>query len=368
MDVMNMPRTKLGHINTHNLLVIGFDDIHFKQLSKYKNGSTNYRLERSSSVFQAYHWLISEINNRLPDKHPRGILCDWEFLVKDDFRFLKKVQAHPILKYLPFIVVSANAEDIDAKEVLQRGIDDCYSMTNMRWNDLKRRVEFLHRFKSEIINTNVETEFKEYKTAFAKRTFDLVFAVGVLLAISPVLILVAIAVKLESKGPIFYTSKRAGTGFQIFDFIKFRSMCQDADQKLKDLQHLNQYDENEENSTFVKLQNDPRVTRVGKFIRKTSIDELPQLLNVLKGDMSIVGNRPLPLYEAEQLTNDAWAKRFSAPAGLTGLWQVSKRGKGDMSTDERIQLDIDYADQFSFWMDIKIILRTLPAMIQEEQV
>ena len=120
--------------------------------------------------------------------------------------------------------------------------------------------------------------------------------------------------------------------------------------------------------TFVKFKNDPRVTKVGAFIRNTSIDELPQLINVLKGDMSIVGNRPLPLYEAEQLTSDDWGERFLAPAGITGLWQVEKRGKGEMSEEERKSLDNKYAKDFSFWNDIKLILKTIPALFQKENV
>jgi len=201
----------------------------------------------------------------------------------------------------------------------------------------------------------------------------------------------------------------------VFNFYKFRSMYVDADARLKDLQHLNQYakSENSESSvaateqstvdnqdikvpeeltlihkdgtpiseeeyrelkrkqaagTFVKIANDPRVTKVGKFIRNTSIDELPQIFNVLKGDMSIVGNRPLPLYEAEQLTSDDWGERFLAPAGITGLWQVEKRGKGEMSEEERKGLDNRYAKDFSFWNDIRLILKTIPALLQKENV
>lgn len=120
--------------------------------------------------------------------------------------------------------------------------------------------------------------------------------------------------------------------------------------------------------TFVKFKDDPRITKVGKIIRNTSIDELPQLINVLKGDMSIVGNRPLPLYEAEQLTSDDWSERFLAPAGITGLWQVEKRGGGSMSEDERKGLDNLYAKNFSFWNDIKLILKTVPALFQKENV
>ena len=123
------------------------------------------------------------------------------------------------------------------------------------------------------------------------------------------------------------------------------------------------------NNAFVKIENDPRITKVGRFIRKYSIDELPQLFNILKGDMSIVGNRPLPLYEAEKLTNDDCIDRFMAPAGLTGLWQVEGRGKGGtMSAEERKQLDIKYGQTYNFILDMKIILKTFTAFIQKEDV
>ena len=125
----------------------------------------------------------------------------------------------------------------------------------------------------------------------------------------------------------------------------------------------------EKSNAFVKLENDPRITKIGRFIRKYSIDELPQLINILKGDMSIVGNRPLPLYEAELLTSDEHIDRFMGPAGLTGLWQVEKRGEaGKLSAEERKQLDIQYAKNFSFGLDIKIILKTVTAFVQKENV
>ena len=254
-----------------------------------------------------------------------------------------------------------------------------------------------------------KSTFVDYKIPVAKRIFDLVVAGMALIMLLPILILVVIALKLESRGPLFYISKRVGTGYKVFDFYKFRSMYVDADSRLKDIQHLNQYAKSEEADketeikkeyasmlgsptliykdgtpmseeeylelkkkqaagTFIKIANDPRVTKVGAFIRNTSIDELPQLINVLKGDMSIVGNRPLPLYEAEQLTSDDWGERFLAPAGITGLWQVEKRGKGEMSEEERKALDNKYAKNFSFWNDIRLILKTIPALFQKENV
>ena len=123
-----------------------------------------------------------------------------------------------------------------------------------------------------------------------------------------------------------------------------------------------------EKNNFVKYENDPRITSVGKFIRKYSIDELPQLFNILKGDMSIVGNRPLPLYEAEKLTSDQYIDRFLGPSGLTGLWQVEKRGdSGKLSPEERKQLDIYYVKNYSFWMDMKIIFKTFTAIYSERE-
>ena len=139
-----------------------------------------------------------------------------------------------------------------------------------------------------------------------------------------------------------------------------------ADLRIQELSHLNQYAEKEEKGpTFFKINNDPRVTKVGTFLRNSSLDELPQLVNVLLGDMSLVGNRPLPLYEAATLTTNQCAQRFLAPAGITGLWQIKKRGREDMSVEERINLDIDYANKYNFMYDLWIMANTPSALIQK---
>lgn len=242
---------------------------------------------------------------------------------------------------------------------------------------------------------------------WSKRLFDIVFAGLVLLALLPLLAVVALLIWLESPGPVLYYSYRVGTNYRVFKFWKFRSMRPNADQQLAAMKSHNQYQapalthaatdcacggecqgqlidkhgqlvcerqhqqarQASQEATFIKIVNDPRVTRVGAFLRNTSIDELPQLFNVLRGDMSLVGNRPLPLYEAEKLTTDQFAARFLAPAGITGLWQVSKRGgKGPMSADERKGLDVQYARNYSLQSDLKILLKTVPALFQQENV
>ncbi|WP_448137071.1 sugar transferase [Sphingobacterium siyangense] len=258
------------------------------------------------------------------------------------------------------------------------------------------------------------TSFPQIGIPLGKRLFDIVVSSILILLLSPILAIVYIAIKLESKGSAVYKSKRIGSGYYMFDFYKFRSMYPDADKRLKEYMALNQYadaalsvnhramtamisdtdaqlfttdelrdvlidDESvvkssesggrQKKAAFFKLEKDPRVTKVGRILRKYSIDELPQLFNVLKGDMSIVGNRPLPLYEAEMLTTDDSIERFMAPAGITGLWQVEKRGdNGSMSDQERIKLDIDYAQHYSVWMDLKILYKTFSAFIQKADV
>lgn len=237
---------------------------------------------------------------------------------------------------------------------------------------IAERINFLIKFK--LLRSADGLKFSNppahYKPPVLSRVFSFMVALVLIILLSPLLLLTALIIRLESKGPVIYKSKRAGTGYQVFDFYKFRSMVADADKKLEALSKTNNQYASEGNAgqAFVKILNDPRITKFGHFIRKTSIDELPQLFNVLKGDMMLVGNRPLPLYEAEMLTSDEFAMRFLGPAGITGLWQISKRGKAEMSDSERKQLDNDYAKYRCFLMDIKIMFKTIPAMLQKENV
>jgi lipopolysaccharide/colanic/teichoic acid biosynthesis glycosyltransferase len=277
------------------------------------------------------------------------------------------------LKAIPFILYSAKFEESVKALAIKIGADE-YHHGAITYAFLKR-IEFIKKlknYKNERGNKpyvqKTYDEVPKIKLWTMKRAFDIAVSLTGLIFLLPLLIIIAISIKLESKGPIFYISKRAGKGYKIFNFYKFRSMRVGADAELKKMQHLNQYGESTDNGVFFKFKNDPRVTRIGSILRNTSLDELPQLINVLIGDMSLVGNRPLPLYEAEKLTKDHIAWRFLAPAGITGLWQVTKRGKEEMSPEERIALDMEYAMKNSFWLDMKILLSTIPALLQKEQV
>lgn len=288
------------------------------------------------------------------------------------FEAIKNIRKNPLVKGLIIVVLASRPNKIWEQRARELKVHDYY-VAPFSYDELAERLDFLVRFK--LIKPNLDTLSDKvtstYKMPLTKRIFDIVFSSICILILMPLFLLLAALIAIESKGKVIYKSKRVGTGYKIFDFYKFRSMRSDADKQLIDLSGLNQYSDTDDKtgkSIFVKLKNDPRVTRVGSFIRKTSIDELPQLFNILKGDMSVVGNRPLPLYEAEQLTSNEWATRFLGPAGLTGLWQISKRGREDMSERERKKLDNFYALNYSFWFDLKIILGTFPALLQKEKV
>lgn len=324
---------------------------------------------------------------------------------------IKELQEHPLLYKVPCILLVDTISAAIRKTALDYKVRDIFDRT-ANSEQLHYRIDFLLANQPKDIAPS--PILREYQMPIFKRLFDMAVSGIALLCLSPFFLLIAIAIRLESKGAIFYASKRVGTGYNVFNFYKFRSMYTGADLQLKQMSHLNQYSQEKTaeiepsnaemvlcaecqaigtcqqplyldrkiicekqyiqqkkqktGDTFTKIVDDPRVTRVGRFIRNTSLDELPQLFNVLKGDMSLVGNRPLPLYEAEKLTTDHFSLRFMAPAGITGLWQVSKRGRGSMSEEERMSLDNDYAKNFSLQRDISILLRTVPALLQKENV
>jgi exopolysaccharide biosynthesis polyprenyl glycosylphosphotransferase len=190
-----------------------------------------------------------------------------------------------------------------------------------------------------------------------KRATDITVSSILLILSSPMLVLAALLVKATSKGPVFFLQERVGLNKRRFRIFKFRTMVVNAEEMMADLEKLN-----EATGPVFKIKNDPRLTRVGSFLRRTSIDELPQLLNVLKGDMSLVGPRPLPVRDYEGFSEDWQRRRFSIRPGITCLWQVG--GRSSISFEQWMRLDLQYMDQWSLWLDLKILVRTVPAVLK----
>ena len=383
--------------------------LHLVYIGRYERTIEHFSKQVKESFYHVLTYAkATKIIDKIREKYDIIILFEQTDIQKDilDIEYLRK--KYPGI-YMVLVMDSLTKEE--SLQYLKAGINNTIpfeapqeaieSLINFQKLRKQQKIKDIQK-KGENIQT--------FKLPVWKRCFDIVSSGFALIILSPLLIITAIAIRMESKGAVIYKSKRVGSNYQIFDFLKFRSMYTNADKHLKDYNSLNQYqtdsieediiweetpdfEENEneivlisddfviseeayinkktqeQKNAFVKLENDPRITRIGRIIRKYSIDELPQLINILKGDMSVVGNRPLPLYEAELLTSDEYIDRFMAPAGLTGLWQVEKRGNsGKMSADERKQLDIKYAKTFSFWLDMKIILKTVTAFIQKENV
>jgi lipopolysaccharide/colanic/teichoic acid biosynthesis glycosyltransferase len=366
--------------------------------------------------------LLEAVNYLRERELPAAVICEYAVPGGNGIEMFEWVRARPRYNALPFILVSQEFREDLYKRAFTSRADDYFVHPLPLAASLHSRISYLRTYRSKKGDDPV-LNIKDipYRMPLSKRIFDIFVSFFALLFLSPILLLIILAIRLESKGKVYYISKRVGR--KPFDFYKLRSMRTGADAELAKLaKEKNQYAAEKKTaeidfslpcprcselpqgqtcsplmhisehsicdywynyqkkevakskSAFIKIVDDPRITRVGKFIRNTSIDELPQLINVLKGDMSIVGNRPLPVYEAELLTGDVMSKRFLAPAGITGLWQVELRGRGgNMSEEERKSLDNEYADHFvgdnySFWYDLKLILRTIPALLQKDTV
>lgn len=189
-----------------------------------------------------------------------------------------------------------------------------------------------------------------------KRAIDLTVSLVLLPLVLILGLIIGIAIKLDSPGPILYKQVRIGKRGRAFNMYKFRSMFRDAEQRLRELQHLN-----EASGPVFKIKKDPRITRVGALLRKTSLDELPQILNVLKGDMSLVGPRPPLPNEVEQYNDYQWG-RLAVTPGITCIWQVY--GRSRVSFDEWVEMDLQYIRDQSLWLDLKLLLKTIPAVLK----
>ncbi len=188
---------------------------------------------------------------------------------------------------------------------------------------------------------------------FVKHVLDFLISIILIVILSPLYLITALLIKLTSPGPVFFIQERAGLNKRRFNLYKFRTMMHEAEKKQSDLEHLN-----EASGPVFKIKNDPRITSIGKLLRKASIDELPQLFNVLKGDMSLVGPRPLPIRDYNGFDKDWHRRRFSVLPGITCLWQVN--GRSDVSFEKWMELDMEYIDNWTIWLDFKILVKTVP--------
>ena len=227
-----------------------------------------------------------------------------------------------------------------------RVVPDMYD--GLAWNS---PIEYIGQFPTIPLHTGHVPEV----SLMVKRVMDIALSAIAVLGLSPLLLAVAIAVKLDSRGPVFYRSERIGKRGRVFHCIKFRTMVQDAEMRRADVMHMN-----EREGVLFKITNDPRITRLGRFLRKYSIDELPQFFNVLRGDMSIVGPRP-PLASEVREYKLSHLRRLDVMPGVTGLWQV--QGRQDPSFDSYISLDVTYIENWSIWLDLKIIGRTIGVVL-----
>ncbi len=321
--------------------------------------------------------------------------------------FITQLRANPFYRSLPIIITAAHVTPSLRRQAIEARVLDIFPSQGAEAS-IGVRIDYLIQRKQVHTSSALQVNSVTVEMPIGKRLFDILFAGGLLLCVSPLLLVVAALIKLDSPGPVFYRSRRVGAGYRVFDMYKFRTMRPNADQLIASMADQNIYNkkvdiaadglceackaartscqrplfldnqqlceevyikQKKAKATFAKFHSDPRVTRLGKLLRDLSIDELPQFLNILKGDMSVVGNRPLPMYEAEKLTTSEYAQRFAAPAGLTGLWQVTKRGSSTQLSDhERIQLDIAYANQASLRMDFQILAKTFVAVWQKESM
>jgi lipopolysaccharide/colanic/teichoic acid biosynthesis glycosyltransferase len=343
---------------------------------------------------------------------PDAIFCEMTISGGDGLAMHEWVRKKSELAGVAFILFDQGFDAELYKKAIKIRVDDFYIFPLPPLQGLLDRLLFLKEYRQKLkpIEPELNREIA-YTMPASKRVFD-VFAVSAgVIVLSPLLLIVMIAIKLESRGKVLHVTKRIGTAGKIFDYLKFRSMRDGVEPVISEMSaQKSQFTYGSQNSEidfekpcpkcsqlrpnitcsplihigtesiceywYSAQKNEinhtkstpgknesPRMTKVGKFIRNTGIDRLPQLINVLKGDMSIVGNRPLRLYEAEQLTKGDMSRRFLAPAGMTGLWQVEDRQRmRDISELERKSLDVAYSDHFignnySFWYDFGILLR-----------
>ncbi len=290
------------------------------------------------------------------DWHGMAMFKESGFRVVSDFdglaEFLRRNVVDEAVVYLPFGSLyrlwSEFARLFADHGIIVRLNSDSLGLSNAMWR--QEDVDGSHYIATR-------TGAGEGWPLVAKRALDILFSAVLLLLFAPFLVVVAIAIKLTSAGDVFFLQQRVGLNKRRFKIIKFRTMVPDAERLIAALETKNEVD-----GPAFKIKNDPRITPIGRFLRRTSIDELPQLINVLKGDMSLVGPRPLPVRDYEGFCEDWQRRRFSVKPGITCLWQVN--GRNGIPFKQWMELDLQYIDEWSLWLDMKILLRTVPTVVR----
>lgn len=276
------------------------------------------------------------------------IACDFEGLPA----FLRANVVDEVVVTLPMRTFHSRASDIaelcEEQGIVIRFISNLF--------DLKKARSRTEDFEGDSHITHHTGGLEGWPVVF-KRAVDILVSSAAIIVLLPLLAVTAALIKLTSRGPAMFVQKRLGLNKRHFGIYKFRTMVVDAEKRMKEIEHLN-----EVSGPVFKIKNDPRITPIGRFLRKTSIDELPQLFNVLKGDMSLVGPRPLPIRDYEGFNEDWQRRRFSVRPGITCLWQIG--GRSSISFEKWMELDLQYIDKWSLKLDMEILVKTIPAVLR----
>jgi exopolysaccharide biosynthesis polyprenyl glycosylphosphotransferase len=334
-------QTRLHGRNLRHVLIVGTSK---RAIEFAKKLESNAELGYSVIGFSDQHW--DGIQHFQQDG--KSLLCDLRGLPE----FLRSNVVDEVVIALPIRSFHDDASRVAAvceqQGIIVRVLPNIF--------DLKMARSRAEEMEGDSVITHYTGVIEGWPVVI-KRVLDFSLALIALIVVSPVMLLAAALIKLTSPGPVFFTQERIGQNKRKFTIYKFRSMAVDAEAKMRQLEHLN-----EVSGPVFKIKDDPRITPVGRFLRKTSIDELPQLFNVLKGDMSLVGPRPLPIRDYEGFSQDWHRRRFSVRPGITCLWQVN--GRSSIPFEKWMELDMQYIDKWSLWLDLKILARTIPAVLK----
>jgi exopolysaccharide biosynthesis polyprenyl glycosylphosphotransferase len=338
-----LAQTRRHGRNLRNILIVGTNR---RSVEFAKNLEAKTELGYRVLGFADKQWQNSEEFL----SSPYSVVCSLEELPS----FFRKNVVDEVLIALPMRSLHDDASRVavlcEEQGILFRLLPNLF--------DLKRSRYWTEELEGQPLVTH-HNGISEGWQLMLKRVIDFTVALLALLILSPALILVSLMIALTSPGPIFFVQRRVGLHKREFSVYKFRTMVVNAEDKQKELEHLN-----EVSGPVFKISKDPRITFVGRFLRKTSIDELPQLINVLIGDMSLVGPRPLPIRDYQGFNEDWQRRRFSVRPGITCLWQVS--GRSSIPFERWMELDLEYIDGWSLWLDMRILMQTIPAVLKGE--